>query len=225
MVTATAGSVEAVHAGVSSRLYRLLADGFLFPDGAFFEALTAGRYRDDVAQACEPLAYALAPALDGLVACGDYVDFQADYLRLFEVGLGVPPCPLYSGIYRGGRKAVMEELTRFYNYFGLSVERGKGELPDHLSTELEFMHFLAFKELAALDHHEDPNPYRRAQADFLERQLVSWLPALEARLAGLDPPTFYVALAWLGSAFAQAELALLRQSPHVAPGSGQEDGA
>jgi DMSO reductase family type II enzyme chaperone len=225
MVTATASSVEEVHVGARSRLYRLLADGFLFPDSAFFEALKAGHYRDDVAQACEPLAYDLRSALDGLIACGDYVDFQADYLRLFEVGLGVPPCPLYSGIYRGGRKAVMEELTRFYNYFGLSVERGKGELPDHVSTELEFMHFLAFKELAARDQHEDPSPYRRAEADFLERQLVSWLPALETRLAGIDPPTFYVALAWLASAFAQAELALLRQSPDMAPAIGQEDGA
>ena len=225
MVTATASSVEEVHAGACSQLYRLLADGFLYPDSAFFEALKAGRYRDDVAQACEPLSYDLEPTLDGLVACGPYIDFQADYLRLFEVGLGVPPCPLYSGIYRGGRKSVMEELTRFYNYFGLSVEQGKGELPDHISTELEFMHFLAFKELAALRRGEDRVPYRRAQADFLERHLVSWLQTLETRLAGLDPPPFYVALTWLAGASTRTELALLRQSRDVAPDSGQEDGA
>jgi DMSO reductase family type II enzyme chaperone len=225
MVTATASSVEEVHAAARSRLYRLLADGFLYPDTTSFEALTAGRYRDGVALACEPLAYDLAPALDGLVACGDYIDFQADYLRLFEVGLGIPPCPLYSGIYRGGRKAVMEELTRFYNYFGLSVEQGKGELPDHISTELEFMHFLAFKESAALARREDPLPYRRAQADFLERQLVSWLPALDARLAGLEPPPYYAALAWLARALTQAELTLLRQSPELASAGGQENGA
>jgi len=224
MVTATVTSVGELQAAARSRLYRLLADGFLYPERAFFEEMKTGRYRDDVATACEPLAYDLAPALDGLVACGDYVDFQADYLRLFEVGLGVPPCPLYSGIYRGGRKAVMEELTRFYNYFGLSVELGKGELPDHVSTELEFMHFLAFKELNALATSADPVPYRRAQADFLERQLVSWLPALEARLAGLNPPPFYVALGWLASAFTRAELALLQSSPDLASASEREDG-
>ena len=136
MVTATATSAEELRGAARSRLYRLLADGFLYPDAAFFETLKAGSYRDSVAQACEPLAHGLAAALDGLVACGEHVDFQSDFLRLFEVGLGVPPCPLYSGIYRGGRKAVMEELTRFYNYFGLSVEQGAGELPDHISTEL-----------------------------------------------------------------------------------------
>lgn len=225
MVAATVTSAEELNAAARSRLYRLLADGFLYPDRAFFSALNSGRYRDEVALACEPLAYDLAPALDRLVACGDYVDFQADYLRLFEVGLGVPPCPLYSGIYRGGRKAVMEELTRFYNYFGLSVEQGKGELPDHISTELEFMHFLAFKEAAALSRREDPVPYRRAQADFLERHLVSWLPALDDRLAGLNPPACYAALTWLARALTRAELSLVRQSPESASAGGQENSA
>lgn len=225
MVAATVTSAEELNAAARSRLYRLLADGFLYPDRAFFSALNSSRYRDDVAQASEPLPYDLAPALDRLVACGDYVDFQADYLRLFEVGLGVPPCPLYSGIYRGGRKAVMEELTRFYNYFGLSVEQGIGELPDHISTELEFMHFLAFKEAAALSRREDSVPYRRAQADFLERHLVSWLPALDDRLAGLNPPACYAALTWLARALTRAELSLLRQSPEPASAGGQEDGA
>jgi DMSO reductase family type II enzyme chaperone len=117
----------------------------------------------------------------------------------------------------------MEELTRFYNYFGLSVARGKGELPDHVSTELEFMHFLVFKELTALQRGDDPLPYRRAQADFLERQLVSWLPALDARLAALDPPTCYAALAWLTNALAQAELARLRRDPDVGTAAPRED--
>lgn len=192
-------------AAARSRLYRLLADGFLYPAREFFEELKAGRYRDAVAEAAAAVPYDLESALDGLVASGSYLDFQAEYLRLFEVGHGVPPCPLYSGLYRGGRKAVMEELTRFYNYFGLSVEQGKGELPDHLSTELEFMHFLTFKELAARAYDEDPKPYLRAQADFLERQLASWLPALERRLLSLRPPACYAALVWITNALAQEE--------------------
>ena len=218
MVTATIAPTEGIEAAARSRLYRLLANGFLYPDRSFFASLKTGGYRDEVAQACG----GLDPTLDGLVASGEYIEFQAEYLRIFEVGLGVPPCPLYSGLYRGGRKAVMEELTRFYNYFGLSVEQGAGELPDHISTELEFMHFLAFKELTAVGQQEDAAPYRRAQADFLERQLVSWLPALEDRLAGLNPPPFYTALAWLASARAKADLNHLRSVPDSEPASGRE---
>jgi len=206
----TLATAEELATSVRSRLYRLLADGFLYPDQAFFAALQAGRYRDEVIATCEPLGYGLEPAFDGLVASGSYIDFQAAYLRLFEVGLGVPPCPLYSGLYRGGRKAVMEELVRFYNYFGLSTQHGAGELPDHVATELEFMHFLAFKELAALHRAEDPSSYRHAQRDFLERQLISWLPALETRLGGLEPPPFYAALTVLTNAFTRAEHAYLR---------------
>lgn len=199
-------TAEEVTTAARSQLYRLLADGLAYPDRAFFADLQAGRYRDRVEETCQALSYDLEPAFDGLVASGTHIDFQAEYLRLFDVGMGVPPCPLYSGLYRGGRKAVMEELTRFYNFFGLSITQGAGELPDHLTTELEFMHFLVFKELAALHRGEDASPYRRAQADFLERQLVSWLPTLEARLQGLGPPPFYVALVWLTNTVARAEL-------------------
>jgi DMSO reductase family type II enzyme chaperone len=208
----TLATAEELATGARSRLYRLLADGFLFPDQAFFAALQAGQYRDEVIAACEPLGYGLEPAFDGLVASGSYIDFQAAYLRLFEIGVGVPPCPLYSGIYRGGRKAVMEELVRFYNFFGLSTQHGAGELPDHLATELEFMHFLAFKELAALHRAEDPSSYRRAQHDFLERQLVSWLAELETRLGGLEPPPFYAALTVLANTVVHTNYAMLRDA-------------
>lgn len=189
-----------------SKLYRLLADGFLYPDRELFESLKDGSFRNHVIAICDDLPHDLEPAFDGLVATGDYVDFQAEYLRFFEVGQGMPPCPLYAGTYQGGRKGVMEEVARFYSFFGLSIEHGTGELPDHLATELEFMHFLAFKELNALEQGKDTASYRLAQADFLERQLTSWLPALEKRLERLEPPPFYTALVWMANAFAHAEL-------------------
>jgi len=216
-IEALATAEEAATAA-RSRLYRLLADAFGYPDSTLFAAITSGGYRDEIEETCHALSYDPSAALDGLVASERYVDFQAEYLRIFEVGLGVPPCPLYGGLFRGGRKATMEELTRFYNFFGLSVEAGKGELPDHVATELEFMHFLTFRELAAARRNEDPAPYRRAQADFLERQLVSWLPALEARLQKLEPPPFYLALVLLTNGFAQAELEALCRSNEIAVG-------
>ena len=200
---------EGIVAAAHSRLYRLLADGFSYPDNESFDTLKTGEFRNEVMVTCQELSYDLEPACDGLVASGTYTDFQAEYLRIFEIGQGMPPCPLYSGLYQGGRKAVMEELARFYSYFGLSIEHGSGELPDHLTTEFEFMHFLAFKELAALGQQKDPTPYRRAQADFLERQITNWLPVLEKRLRGLEPPPFYAALAWLTNAAARNHLTAL----------------
>ena len=193
-----------------SHLYRLLVQGIGYPDRPFFVALTGGVFRREVTEACLALPYAPPSTLEGLTAGGAHVDFQAEYLRLFEVGAGSPPCPLYSGLYSGGRKAVMEELARFYNYFGLSIERGGGELPDHLTTELEFMHFLSFKELWMLHNSQDASPYRRAQVDFLHRQLLPWLPRLQARLEALEPPAFYPALIATIAAFIAADVAYLR---------------
>lgn len=203
---------EEVTAAARSRLYRLLADGFVYPDRELFAVLLEGGYRDEVAETCRSLPYELETDLAGLLASGDYIEFQSQYLSLFEAAMGMPPCPLYSGLYRGGRKSVMEELTRFYNYFGLSIEHGGGELPDHITTEMEFMHYLTFKELAALHGGKDEMPYRRAQADFLERQLVSWLPALESRLHGIEPEIFYMTVVQLATAFARTDLAALVQT-------------
>jgi len=208
----TLTTTEELTAAARSRAYRLLADGFSFPDRVFFASLCSGAYAHEVEGTLRALPHAFDLPESGLTASVDYLDFQAEYLRLFDVGLGIPPCPLYSGIYRGGRKAVMEELTRFYNFFGLSIEQGAGELPDHVTTELEFMHFLAFKELAALHQGDDPAPYRRAQVDFLERQLISWLPALEERLGSLDAPSFYATLVRATNAFAHVERAYLQES-------------
>src|SRR5690242_14095299 len=41
----------------------------------------------------------------------------------------------------GDQSYLFEELIRFYEFFGLKRDE-KAEMPDHLSVELEFMHFL-----------------------------------------------------------------------------------
>jgi DMSO reductase family type II enzyme chaperone len=76
----------------------------------------------------------------------------------------------------------MEELVRFYNHFGLSVaEAREREVPDHITTELEFMHYLTFKEVLALQRGEDPAPYCAAEMDFLSRHPAKWLPQLHKK--------------------------------------------
>ncbi len=87
------GTQAGIAAAAHSRLYRLLADGFLYPDRESFDEMKAGRFRDYVVETCHELPYALEPAFDGLVASGDYVNFQSEFLSLFEVGQGMAACP------------------------------------------------------------------------------------------------------------------------------------
>lgn len=85
----------------------------------------------------------------------------------------------------------MEEAVRFYNHFGLTLAETPRELPDHLTTELEFLHFLAFREAEAREGGDDPGAFLRAQRDFLERHPGRWLPRLRERLEGLEPLPFF----------------------------------
>ncbi len=117
---------------------------------------------------------------------------------------GRASCPLYSGHYTADRLRAMEELVRFYNFFGLRL--APGLMPDHLVVELEFMHYLAFKEAEA---GGDAASFRRAQRDFLERHLTNWLPRLSATLKAERPVPFYRSLVGLTNRFLAADRAHL----------------
>ena len=88
----------------------------------------------------------------------------------------------------------MEECVRFYNHFGLTLSEAQRELPDHLLTQLDFLHFLCFREAQALQQDGDPAPFRRAQRDFIARHPGAWLPKLNAKLAEQGAAPFFAAL-------------------------------
>jgi DMSO reductase family type II enzyme chaperone len=137
-------------------------------------------------------------------------DLQQSYVSTFEVGIGRPFCPLYEGSFRSGRMKLMEDLVRFYEHFGLRPEAG--DHPDHLCAELEFMHYLAFKEALRETVHEPVDDLRRAQRDFLDRHLCRWIPRLRARLKeAADLPDFYVLVSELADEFCRRDLPWLRK--------------
>lgn len=176
-----------------SRAYGLFMAAFEYPVGEACEVIRSG----DLAAGLRDALIAIDPELvaeanDGALAdAGDDDALAIEYTRLFDAGAGGPPCPLYGGVYGGARMKAMEEAVRFYNYFGLKLSESPRELPDHLSTELEFMHYLTYRETEALQQGDDPGPYRRAQRDFLERNLLGWLRELRARLAKQEAMRFF----------------------------------
>ena len=185
---------EAKRAAARSRTYQLFARLFEYPDAAFGEAIRAG----ELAGAIREALGALDPSLlegsdwDALVNAGAEADELAiEYTRLFDVGASGPPCPLYGGLYAGARMKTMEEAIRFYNHFGLTLSDSPREMPDHITTELEFLHFLAFREAEALERGDDPGPFRRAQRDFAARHPGRWIPKLRERLEAQDPMPFF----------------------------------
>jgi putative dimethyl sulfoxide reductase chaperone len=211
-------SPEAIDSANRSRLYLLLAEGFRFPTAEFHGLVHRGAYRNQLRAVAACLPYALALAGEALATPSEYVELQAEYIRLFDVGTkGRPICTLYEGEYRvGARMQVMEELVRFYDHFGLSLSTEDRELPDHLSVELEFLHYLTFKETVALERGHDPGPYRRAEIDFLARHPTRWLRTMRANAAeGCAEPPFAALIAATDD-FVHADLSYLRGLPSSA---------
>jgi DMSO reductase family type II enzyme chaperone len=210
-------TAEELQAAARSRFYDLLAHAFAVPDPAFYRAVREGAFAAQVWENVAVLPYAFAFA-DGeavrqqLGEVAGHQELQSEYIRLFDVGTPRPPCPLYGGEYKKGRKGTMEELIRFYNYFGLHPSPRSRDMPDHITIELEFMHFLIFREVAALHHQQDRTSYLRAERDFLERHLCAWVPRLVERLGRQQPQPFYAALARLADAFLAADLHYLQRT-------------
>jgi len=119
-------------------------------------------------------------------------DLKRAYSSMFEVGSDGPPVPVREDLQLGQKAGVREELVRFYEYFGYTLGEKFAWAPDHLSVELEFMHYLTYGEaLAVSEDGGDPVSFQLAQADFIERHLVNWVPKLQHEVQAQGPDSLY----------------------------------
>jgi DMSO reductase family type II enzyme chaperone len=196
-------------AAARSRLYGLLATAFSFPDEEFYQACRDGTLASTIEEVCLLLPYDLTAARTPGLSCIEqsYGEFESEYIRLFDVGAAGPPCPLYGGVYIGDRMKIMEDATRFYNFFELHLSPEMRELPDHITTELEFLHYLTFRETEAHQRGNDPGSLLRAERDFLARHLCRWIPKMQARLGKQTTYPFFPALVGFAAGFFDADRA------------------
>ncbi|VVB91559.1 Putative dimethyl sulfoxide reductase chaperone [uncultured archaeon] len=215
-------SVPCVEPAIRSNVYKLLSQGFRYPTPETFKTFRNGEFLAELLANIIALPYKKNPVeyapqievvQDGLAGI-TFNDFEAEFVRTFDTGAPLPPSPPYEGFYREEpRTAVLLAVSEFYRHFGLimSREEGKREHPDHLCAELEFLHFLAFKEAQAIT---DENPellkgYRLAQKDFLGRHLVRWAPKFHDRLQSSARFPFYTELSRLTSVFLAQDMELV----------------
>jgi DMSO reductase family type II enzyme chaperone len=213
---------EAVSTGARGKLYGLLGRGFCYPTEALYEAVCRGEFLAEAKEAVSRLPYSLA--VGGSLGSGlswERQQLENQYVWLFDVGgpnsnagEWEAPCFLYEGEYEGGHLRVIEDTLRFYHHFGLrlSQEKGERDRPDHLATELEFLHALIFKEAELLQQGggaEALSSCRRVQRDFLRFHLGDFLPQVAGEIVPRGIP-FYSDLARLGEQFCQADFAYLK---------------
>lgn len=130
------------------------------------------------------------------------------YTRLFDTSAGRASVSMQEMHYSNKTREVLwEDILRFYNHFGLDFRNGRtSEPPDHLVTELEFMHYLTFLEAGASD---DAEPYTLAGYDFLERHLGEWLSGFQEKVTAAGHGLGYESAARMLVAFVRADKAYL----------------
>ena len=156
-----------------SAAYQVLGQLFRPPDADQAGKFRDGRWAKEFSTDSELLPFAFTLDEDAAVSELTDGEYAAEWERLFG-DQSSADSPLCSGTHLPG--TATSEVQREYEYFGLAT--GDAELPaDHLSTELEFMGFVCFKEASVASDRLRAS-YRRAQADFLERFLGPAVSAL-----------------------------------------------
>jgi DMSO reductase family type II enzyme chaperone len=161
--------------------YRLLAVPFLFPEVETVRHLQQGMWGERLQLHLADLMLAdfvlESPVETSLRLESDFCSYESEFISLHEVGLGGAPCPLHSGHYARDRMKTLEEVVRFYHFFGYQPDRSVDRFQDHVVFELGFMVHLIEIENAP-GEGTDIGSSQRAQKDFVDRNLASWLPQL-----------------------------------------------
>lgn len=113
---------------------------------------------------------------------------KTQYSALFEVGDDGPPASIREDLFLMQPAKLREDLVRFYEYFGYQLNDEFQWQMDHLSIQLEFMHFLIDGESQVT---EDKLSYQLGQLDFSIKHLMNWVPKLVERIKALSSDDIY----------------------------------
>jgi DMSO reductase family type II enzyme chaperone len=134
----------------------------------------------------------------------DREELKREYSGLFEVGSDGPPVPIREDLHRNQPAGVREDIVRFFEFFGYGLEESFAWAPDHLSVELEFMHFLIYQEAENTDL-ENAQSFQFAQHDFSQRHLYDWVPEMAERIRSQRPDSMYTRVIAVLSEFLQQD--------------------
>ncbi|GJL56829.1 MAG: hypothetical protein NPIRA02_39610 [Nitrospirales bacterium] len=224
-----------------SKLYLLLSWSYLFPeDDEFLEYLQSGEFVEDGRAALENLNKALEghddpESRESLQAISRHLDaieewvnsegsnwnlqdLRDDHRRVFSnvISLDCPPYEtLFGNDHVFGQSYTMGDIAGFYSAFGLQLSSDIHERIDHLSVELEFLHYLAYKESYALIH-DGPEKLKTvvdAEKRFVKEHVGRWVPLFSGMLKRKADFGFYKALADFTSDWVDFEVKYLAVSP------------
>ncbi|MCA9461625.1 MAG: molecular chaperone TorD family protein [Nitrospira sp.] len=224
-----------------SKLYLLVSWGYLYPeDDEFLDYLQSGEFVEDGRTALEGLEKELHgiggkevtdrieaikvhfDAIDQWVSSEgenwNIQDLRDEHRRVFSnvISLDCPPYEtLFGNDHVFGQSYVMGDIAGFYSAFGLQLSPDIHERLDHLSVELEFMHYLSYKESYAILHDgkEKLQTVVEAEKKFVKEHIGRWVPLFSGMLKRKADFGFYRILADFTTEWMGLEIAYLGVTP------------
>jgi len=224
-----------------SKLYLLLSWSYLYQeDDEFLDYLQSGEFVEDGRVALDTLTNFLEgkgeeEAKERLQAVAGHFDaieewvssegsnwnlqdLRDDHKRVFSnvISLDCPPYEtLFGNDHVFGQSYTMGDIAGFYNAFGLQLSQDIHERLDHLSVELEFIHYLAYKESYALlhDSKEKLQTVVDAEKKFVKEHVGRWVPLFAGMLRKKADYGFYKILADFTTDWVGFEISYLGVSP------------
>lgn len=219
-------------------LYRLLAKSFLYPTSEIVETFGSAGYGETLRgyTSLNKGASKLQRAVDEMTNFLTSPDnwrrdgLEPEYNRLFA-HIGSAKCPPYETEYGYDnifqKTEALADIAGFYRAYELDVADGNRERVDFLSTELEFMSFLALHEAYAREQREQEHleVCLDSQRKFLQDHLGRWVSMFAKVLAQSARNEFYQHLGELADAFVESEVQYLGVTPEkvTAPGKGLQE--
>ena len=180
--------------------YKLLAACFYLPRKMLF--IEEGFFRSMAVlfdNVCPEVTPCLAQMEEAFLTYGEE-ELSVEYARLF-VGPFELRAPPYGSIYLDGERRVMGnstmEVIKLYEETGLVMDKDFKELPDHIAVELEFMYYLIYKEVEALEKSEKEKAlaFREIRNHFFDRFFSPWVPSFCEKIKEATDNQFYIGLA------------------------------
>jgi len=176
-------------------LYRFFAFVFAPPTRECFDLLSQPSLPKALQNLWEQLkCEGECPAFEWITR---YEQYESTYIALFDVGIPEPPVPLFESAHDKTHPAqqIALENTYFYEVLGLKSDPGRA-VPDFLVTQLEFLAALRYTREHTCEESTAVS-LARAETEFLERHLLNWLPAGNAKLARTNATGFPVMMTLL----------------------------
>lgn len=194
-----------------AEVYRLLSRAYSAPEEGFLKS----DFLDAAKRAFETLvppvfAKEWQRLVSYLETQYEPIELAVEYTRLFRGPVKAQAYP-YESMHVDGEAMGKSSLdaARRYGEAGVSVAEDFKDLPDHISAELEFMHYLCGRELDALQRGADDDAacFRHTGQAFLKDHLSRWVPQLTGLVMQHATTPYYLTIAEITREFIRRETA------------------